>query len=364
MASIINANFIDNTVAGFYNLLGHTHTHSLNTLAFGYPVSLASLPQAGEGSKRSNMDDFAIKTEGLSRDFGTLHALDGLSIQVPTGSIFGFLGPNGAGKTTTIRLLLGLLEPSAGRAEVLGYDVHAQADAIRERCGALLEHTGLYERISAEDNLAFYGRIYRLSPDERADRIRTLLTHFGLYERRREMVKSWSHGMRQKLAIARALLHRPPLVFLDEPTAGLDPIAAFALHEDLAALAAREGVTVFLTTHNLAEAEKLCTQVAVIRQGSLLAQGTLGELRAQSDQPRLEISGHGFSEDLLRQLRAREDVTLAELHNGVLTLELSKAGETAPLIALVVAQGAAVEEVHRSDTSLEAVFLSLMEDEK
>ncbi|MHB1355888.1 MAG: ABC transporter ATP-binding protein [Anaerolineae bacterium] len=309
------------------------------------------------------MNAYAIITEGLSRDFGAMHALDGLTMRVPTGSIFGFLGPNGAGKTTTIRLLLGLLEPTAGRAEVLGYDTHTQADAVRERSGALLEHTGLYERLSAEDNLAFYGRIYHLNAAERAERIRTLLTHFGLYERRQEMVKSWSHGMRQKLAIARALLHRPPLIFLDEPTAGLDPIAAFSLREDLAALAAREGVTVFLTTHNLAEAEKLCTQVAVIRQGILLAQGTLAELRTRSGRPRLEISGRGFTPGLLEQLRARKEVASAELQQGLLALELRQAAETAALVALLVAQGAEVEEVRRVDASLEAVFLGLMEEE-
>lgn len=309
------------------------------------------------------MNDYAVNTERLSRDFGGLRALDGLTIRVPAGSVFGFLGPNGAGKTTTIRLLLGLLEPSAGRAEVLGYDTRTQADKVRERCGALLEHTGLYERLSAEDNLSFYGRIYRLNAAERTERIRTLLTHFGLYGRRQEMVKSWSHGMRQKLAIARALLHRPPLVFMDEPTAGLDPIAASTLRDDLAALAAREGVTVFLTTHNLAEAEKLCNQVAVIRQGKLLAQGTLAELRTRSDQPRLEINGHGFTSDLLEQLRVREEVSSAEVREGVLMLTLRKAAETAPIVALLVAQGAAVEEVRRSDTSLEAVFLKLMEEE-
>lgn len=310
------------------------------------------------------MNDYAVITEGLSRDFGSLHALDDLTMRVPAGSVFGFLGPNGAGKTTTIRLLLGLLEPTAGRAEVLGYDTRTQADAVRERCGALLEHTGLYERLSAEDNLAFYGRIYRLSAAERAERIQTLLTHLGLYERRQEAVRGWSHGMRQKLAIARALLHRPPIIFLDEPTSGLDPIAAVALRDDLASLAAREGVTVFLTTHNLAEAEKLCQQVAVIRQGKLLAQGTLAELRARSGRPRLEISGRGFTASLLEQLRVRTDVVAVELRGGVLAFELRETAETAPLVALLVAQGAAVEEVRRTDASLEAVFLSLMEEEK
>jgi ABC-2 type transport system ATP-binding protein len=171
----------------------------------------------------------AIQTESLGRDFGAVRALDGLSLQVPAGIIFGFLGPNGAGKTTCIRLLLGLLEPSSGRAQVLGYDTRSQAGEIRRRTGALLENPGVYERLSAEDNLELYGRIWRLPAAERRSRTKELLSHLKLWERRREAVSTWSRGMIQKLAIARALLHRPQLIFLDEPTAGLDAIAADTL---------------------------------------------------------------------------------------------------------------------------------------
>jgi len=165
----------------------------------------------------------AIRAEKLTRVFGAVRALDGLDLEVPPGIVFGFLGPNGAGKTTTIRLLLGLLEPSGGRAAVLGLDTRSGADGIRDRSGALLEHHGLYERLSAEDNLAFYARAWRLSGDARRRRIRELLESLGLWERRAEPVGRWSRGMKQKLAVARALLHRPSLLFLDEPTAGLDP---------------------------------------------------------------------------------------------------------------------------------------------
>ena len=192
---------------------------------------------------------------------------------MPRGIVFGFLGPNGSGKTTTIRLLLGLLEPTAGQARVLGFDLRTQADEIRARTGALLEHSGLYERLSAEDNLEFYGRVCRLPANVRRKRCEELLGNLGLWDRRKEPVGTWSRGMKQKLAIARTLLHRPTLIFLDEPTAGLDPVAAAALHDDLTALVAQEGVTVFLTTHNLAEAEKLCQQVGVINQGRLIASG-------------------------------------------------------------------------------------------
>jgi ABC-2 type transport system ATP-binding protein len=170
--------------------------------------------------------------------------------------------------------------------------------------------------------------------------------------------------MKQKLAIARALLHRPPLIFLDEPTAGLDPIAAAALREDLATLATREGVTVFLTTHNLAEAEKLCSLVGVIRQGQLLAVGSPDELRAKQGTPRVEILGRGFSENLTASLRARPEVLKVEQQDNRLFIELRGAVDTAPLVGLVVSAGAQVEEVRRGNASLEEVFLTLMEEEK
>ncbi len=310
------------------------------------------------------MTNVAIHTENLSRSFGAVRAVDNLSLTVPKGIVFGFLGPNGSGKTTTIRLLLGLLEPTGGRAEVLGYDTRTQGDEVRCRAGALLEHSGLYERLSAEDNLEFYGRVWRMPKAERQARIKELLTHVGLWERRKEAVGKWSRGMKQKLAVARALLHRPPLVFLDEPTAGLDPVAAVALRDDLATLVAREGVTVFLTTHNLAEAEKLCGQVGVIRQGALLAVGHPDTLRARSSGPRVEIVGRGFSEEILTLLRARPEVATVQAQNGRLLVDLQGEGEVAPLIGLLVNAGAQVEEVRKGKASLEEVFLTLMEEEK
>lgn len=310
------------------------------------------------------MTEAAIATEGLSRRFGAVRAVEDLTLAVPRGTIFGFLGPNGAGKTTTIRLLLGLLEPTAGQAKVLGYDVRRQADEVRRRAGALLEHNGLYERLSAEDNLEFYGRVWRLPRGERQARIRELLDHMGLWDRRGEAVGKWSRGMKQKLAVARALLHRPTLVFLDEPTAGLDPVAAAALRDDIAGLAKSEGATVFLTTHNLNEAERLCGLVGVIREGKLVALGSPDELRSRAGVPRAEISGRGFEEPVLALLRARPEVALAEVRNGHLAIDLKGEQDLAPLVSLLVANGAQVEEVHKARASLEEAFLTMMEEEK
>jgi ABC-2 type transport system ATP-binding protein len=187
-----------------------------------------------------------------------------------------------------------------------------------------------------------------------------LLTHLGLWDRRKDTVVKWSRGMKQKLAIARPLLHRPGLVFLDEPTAGLDPVAAASLRDDLAALATRQGATIFLTTHNMAEAEKLCSMVAVIRQGKLLAVGSPAELRMRGGGQRTEITGRGFSDALLAMLRQQEGVAQAFVENGQLILVLKNGGSVAPLVSLIVREGGEVQEIRSAQGSLEDVFLTMM----
>ncbi len=311
----------------------------------------------------SSSNGYALRTDGLTRDFKTVRAVDGLTIEVPSGIVFGFLGPNGSGKTTTIRLLLGLIEPTAGRAEVLGRDVARDGAAVRTDSGALLEHPGLYERMTAEQNLDFYGQVWRLPAAERRARVRQLLGPLGLWDRRREIVGTWSRGMKQKLAVARTLLHRPRLVFLDEPTAGLDPVASAALRDDLARLAASEGVTVFLTTHHLAEAERLCGLVAVIRQGRLLAVGHPDTLRARSSS-RVEVAGRNLDDGVLAALRGHADVRAASMVNGRIAVDLAEGADVAALVSLIVSRGGLVEEVRRDKASLEDVFLTLMEEEQ
>jgi len=307
------------------------------------------------------MVESAIITKHLSYHFGDIRAVDDLSLEIPTGIVFGFLGPNGSGKTTTIRLLLGLLEPQQGEATVLGFDIQKQAAQVRERSGALLEHTGLYERLSAEDNLEFYGRINRVPQFQRRARIKELLTHFDLWERRQERVGNWSRGMKQKLAIARSLLHRPEIIFLDEPTAGLDPVAAVALRDDLVRLVDQEGVTVFLNTHNLPEAEKLCTQVGVIREGRLLAVGEPQQLRAEKDAARLEVYGSGFRQSVLEQLRAHPMVESVVQENNHLNVTMSQTADTSTLVSFLIRAGVQVEEIRKHRVDLEDVFLKLLE---
>jgi ABC-2 type transport system ATP-binding protein len=310
------------------------------------------------------MANVAIRINDLTRDFSSVRALDGLSIEIPEGIIFGFLGPNGAGKTTTINILLGLLEPTSGIVEVLGLNTRTGADDIRSHTGALLEYPGLYEQLSAEDNLEFYGRIWHLADVNRRERIKELLTQIGLWERRKEKVVKWSKGMKQRLALARALMHQPSLLILDEPTAGLDVMGATAIRNDLANLANNKGVSIFMATHNMAEAEKLCHQVAIIRQGKLLATGNPNELRKQTGGLQVEVIGTGFSEDLVNVIRAQPEVSTVERSKNRVVIQFTKEIDTAPLVNLLVNKGVQVEEVSKVKASLEDVFLTLMEEEK
>jgi ABC-2 type transport system ATP-binding protein len=305
------------------------------------------------------MNHYAIQTDELTREYATVRALDRLSLEIPTGSIFGFLGSNGAGKTTTIHLLLGLVRPTGGNAEVLGCDVATGIDEIRRRTGALLDKAGLYDRLAVQDNLEFYGRIWHMGRRERKARSEELLRQFGLWDRRKEPAGRLSFGMKRKLAVARALFHRPDLVFLDEPTAGLDPVSADSLRRSLVDLVAGEGVTVFLTTHNVPEAGKICDQVGIIRAGKLLASGSPDELRASSGSNQIRIRGFGFSEQAFTLLAVHPEVVGAEVGRGVLHVALAPGASAAPIVSLLAGCGVKIEEVLRESTFEEA-FLSVL----
>ena len=308
------------------------------------------------------MGELAISTNGLTKRFKETTAVDGIDLDVATGTVYGLLGPNGAGKTTTIHLLLGLLQPTSGSAMVLGYDTVRQGGEIRARVGALLEHHGLYERVSAERNLDYFGRINGVPLGERNARIRDALQNIGLWERRHELVGKWSKGMKQKLAIARALLHRPPLVFLDEPTAGHDPASAKELRDQLRELVRTQGGTVFLSTHNLNEAESLCARVGIVQRGRLLAQSSPGELRTRGTLPRLVIEASGVTDKVLMQLRKEKPVANVNQRDGRVEIDLHHAAPAAPIVALLVKGGAAVEEVHKEKASLEEAYIQLTKE--
>jgi ABC-2 type transport system ATP-binding protein len=216
----------------------------------------------------------AIQVESLVMDFRGLRALDGVSFSVEAGEIFGFLGPNGAGKTTTIRILTGQLRPTEGKARVMGCDVVTQRAALKPQIGVVFEYQNLYQRLSARDNLNFTANLYGV-PKAWVDEA---LEQVGLAQRADDGLKKFSNGMKQRLMIARALLHRPKVLFLDEPTRGLDPNVARELRAFIAGLA-KGGVTVFLTTHYMEEADQLCERVAILDQGRIVALDTPHNLK-------------------------------------------------------------------------------------
>lgn len=304
----------------------------------------------------------AILARGLVRDFKTVRALDQVDLDVPPGIVFGFLGPNGAGKTTLIRVLLGLVAPTRGEVRVFGLDPSRDGATVRTRTGALLEHHGLYERLTAEQNLVFHARAWRLPTAEARARIEQLLRGLGLWDRRGERVGTWSRGMKQKLAVARAVLHRPPLVFLDEPTAGLDPVASATLRDDIERLARDEGVTIFLTTHNLLEAERLCQLVGVIRRGSVLAVGSPEALRARRGSSVVHVQARSWPAQVREALGAHPAVVDVADDAGVLRLRLHDAAATPELVKWLVAHEVEIEAVTPERASFEQAFLDLVRD--
>jgi len=218
----------------------------------------------------------AIEVSDLTRDYDGVRAVDGISFSVEPGEIFGFLGPNGAGKTTTIRMLTGQLLPTSGSAKVAGYNIVTERQQLKPRIGVVFDNQNLYERMSARDNLVFYARLYRITKS----RLEEVLAQVGLTERAGDKVQKYSNGMKQRLLIARALLHKPEVLFLDEPTRGLDPHIARDIRGIVANLA-KGGMTVFLTTHYMEEADQLSQRVAFLDQGRIVALDSPTRLKAE-----------------------------------------------------------------------------------
>jgi ABC-2 type transport system ATP-binding protein len=302
-----------------------------------------------------------IRANGLSRRFGLVEAVSDVSFDVPDGAVFALLGPNGAGKTTTIRMLTCLIAPTAGSASFDGLDITRPGDAmeIRRQVGLLPESPGLYERLSAYKNLDFHARLYGVPKAKRASNIERLLRLLDVWERRDDAVTTFSKGMRQKIAIARALVHEPKYLFLDEPTASLDPEASRTVREFILGLRA-DGATVFLNTHNLDEAERVATRIAVLRH-RLMAIGTAEELRGRSGKREMVARVVG---DAARYLEAIEAAGIvggrAEADTVRVPAHDPEATGPAMTKALVGA-GASVVSVEHWRPSLEEVYLGLVE---
>ncbi len=300
-----------------------------------------------------------IRAEGLGKRFGERWAVRDLTIEVARGEVFGFLGPNGAGKTTTVRMLAGMIAPSEGRAWIDDVEVARAPDALRSRIGLLTEAPGLYERQTARQNLALHAMLHGLPRARRDERVRACLEVVGLWDRRDDLVAGFSKGMKQKLAIARAVLHEPDVVFLDEPTSGLDPESARAVRDLIRDLRGA-GRAVFLCTHNLDEARRLCDRVAIFRL-RVLRLGTPAELERTVLRRRLGVRLAGDVSEHLSAVRAMPWVRAAEQQDGQLLVDLRDADEDAPaLVRGLVAAGVEVQRVAEVDALLEEAYLAIV----
>ncbi len=255
------------------------------------------------------MSEILIRTHGLTKRYGDTAVVDNLNLEIKGGEIFGFLGPNGAGKTTTIRMLTGLLEPSEGQAFICGYDIAREAAQAKGMLAYVPDQPKLYGKLTAKEFLRLVSALYRIPKEMAEERAKQLLSMFGLWERADELLEGYSHGMRQKVVLAAALIHQPRVILLDEPTVGLDPASARLLKDVLQEMA-RQGAAVFLSTHILEIAERMCDRVGILKEGKLIAQGSPDELRQMV----------GFSGESL------EDIFL-ELTGGHETAEVIKSLE-------------------------------------
>ena len=304
--------------------------------------------------------ELAIRVENLTKRFNGFTALDSISFSVDKGEVFGFLGPNGAGKTTTVRILTGMIEPSSGYAEVNGLPVDRNVENLHEIIGLLTESSGFYESLSAIRNLEYFAGFY--FGIDGPKQIEKHLQLVGLWERRKDKVRTLSKGMKQRLAIARALLHEPQVVFLDEPTAGLDPESAQDVRQMIKNLK-DEGRTVFLCTHNLSEAESLCDHIGVIKT-QLVALDTPVKLQEKAFKREVLVEMDSVNPVIVENLQKLSFVKSIRQDGNNLVMQLDDIEKNRPLLVKnIVESGGMIQNVFEEKHSLEEVYLSLMRRE-
>lgn len=305
------------------------------------------------------MEISALECQELSRSFGNRPAVSHLTLTVPHGTVFGFLGPNGAGKTTTIRMMLGMLRPSSGSLRVLGLNPIIDGQTLRAKCGVMLDNVGLYDRLTARQNLELAARVAHLPTSQRPLRIEELLNLVDLWERRDDRVSGFSKGMRQKLGLARALLSDPEMLILDEPTAGLDPTNIVMVRELLQTLVQASKRSIFLSTHLLVEAQRICDQVAIIQGGKLIAVGAPDKLGNQ-ELPTIRLTLSGEDPASIASLPLPPHVTLKRLNGHEWRATLATLEDAEDLVAALVNAHIGVRAVIPEQVSLEEEYLRLV----
>ena len=295
----------------------------------------------------------AVVTEDLSKTYASgTKALRGLNISLEPGEVFGFLGPNGAGKTTAVKLLTGILAPTGGSARVFGVDPSEQPEKIHRFSGVVTEHALMYDHMTGWQNLLFYGAVFGLSNAESSERANALLELVELSEAKDKPLAAYSTGMRQRLSLARALINRPKILFLDEPTAGLDPESVLGVNNMIKNLARNEGTTIFLCTHQLRYAEEICSSYGLIDNGALLAAGSIDALRAAV------FSGMTVS---IKADRLPEDVYYTTTGERIYEVKVNSEAEIPALVRHIVAEGFKIYHVSARKLSLEEVYFSMLQ---
>jgi len=309
------------------------------------------------------MSGWAIEAKGLTRVFGDKLAVQGVAFRVAWGEVFSLLGPNGAGKTTTMRMLCCLLRPNDGTADIGGVDIIRDPLHVREQIGLLPENPGLYESLSAERNLRFYGEIYGVPPDKLGKRIEEILKLLEIWDRRGDKIAKFSKGMRQKIAIARAIVHEPRILFLDEPTASLDPEASKVVRDFILQLKARGG-TILLNTHNLYEAQRLSDHVGIINT-RLLAFGAPSDLADKMWAKATVVTLKKIDERVLAAVKALDFVKNVSVEDGQMIVSLGDPDNDNPALAqALVKAGAEVVSIREKEHSLEDIYLKLVKGDK
>ncbi len=309
------------------------------------------------------MSKIVVETQGLTKEFDGLYAVNGLSLKINESEIFGLLGPNGAGKTTTVRLLTGMLEPSSGNASVLGLNSVTQSNQIRERVGILTETPSLYQRLSVRDNLDFFAKVHDIPKEERDLTIKSLVKQFDLANKENEAAGKLSKGMRQKVAIARAIIHSPEMLFLDEPTGSLSPKAAKMVRDLIVNLTKNENRTVFINTHNLSEAEKLCSRVGILEKGRLIAIGKPSELRSLLQSDVITVFRFKKWDKQISDYFSTSSINIADEDKEKLsvTLKLENIEESTPIIIKDLSRlNIDITEVRHNRPDLEQIYLKLV----
>ena len=299
------------------------------------------------------MDDIVLEVREFKKRFGAIKAVDGLDLEVRRGDIFGFLGPNGAGKSTTIRAMAGLVRPSNGEIRIFGHDVWRDRKKALSRVGMLVESPGLYRYLTGRQNLEMFAE---LSGGKHADDIKRALEITGLTDRADDKVKNYSHGMKQRLGLAQAILCQPELVILDEPTDGLDPQGMKEVRELIKNLAGECGITVFLSSHLLHEVEQVCTKVAVIHKGQKLADGKVSDILTKRSRIKITIDRTKDALTAIKEKGLSADIS----DDGCISVQIEPNSDAAEINSFLVEKGFRVSAVIPEKTSLEEFYFSIM----